>query len=120
MDAPFMIELKEILDYLFQDRIIVAHNAMFDLNVLIKSITEYQRYQYYYDYLCTLTLSRKAFKQLDNHKLNTVANHLNIDLNHHHALDDALACAKILIHILKENEFKVMDYLKCKTNMLID
>lgn len=120
MDAPSIFELKEVFDYLFQDRIIVAHNAAFDMNVLIKSLTEYQRFDYHYNYLCTVTLSRKAYTNLDNHKLNTVSNYLNIDLNHHHALDDALACAKILIDILEKGQVDVNSYIKTKSNIIFE
>ncbi|MGL4268131.1 MAG: 3'-5' exonuclease, partial [Weissella cibaria] len=40
----------------------------------------------------------KLYPQLPNHKLNTVADALQIDLKHHHnALDDTVAAARILV-----------------------
>ncbi|MDE6667387.1 MAG: hypothetical protein K2K38_03440 [Clostridia bacterium] len=38
---------------------------------------------------------------LSNYKLNTVADKFNIEFNHHRAIDDALATAKIFIELIK-------------------
>ncbi|WP_408606577.1 3'-5' exonuclease [Anaerovirgula multivorans] len=46
----------------------------------------------------TLSLSRKYFPNLKNHKLGTVAKKLNIPLeNAHNAIDDAYVCGQIYI-----------------------
>lgn len=47
----------------------------------------------------TVSMSRKNLKNLENHKLNTVAKHYNIELDHHNALSDARACAQIYCNI---------------------
>ena len=52
-----------------------------------------------YQTLDTLKTSRQLFPAFPNHKLNTICDQLNIDLHHHHnALDDAHACANILLY----------------------
>lgn len=51
----------------------------------------------------TLGMARKNLKQLDNHKLGTLAEYYKIDLDHHEALSDARACAQIWCKI-KQNE----------------
>ena len=38
---------------------------------------------------------------LSNYKLNTIADKFNIEFNHHRAIDDALATAKIFIELIK-------------------
>ena len=43
----------------------------------------------------TLKMARKYLKQYKSHKLNICADHYNIELKHHDALSDTLACAKI-------------------------
>ena len=54
-----------------------------------------------------MELSRSVFPTLRSHKLNIIANHLNVDLlNHHRAVDDAKATAEILL--------KIFDLLKEK------
>lgn len=48
----------------------------------------------------TLHLSQELL-YLSNYKLNTVAEKFNISFNHHRAVDDALATAKIFIELIK-------------------
>jgi len=43
----------------------------------------------------TVAIARKLW-DLPNHRLNTVARHLNFSFHHHEALDDARACAHIV------------------------
>ena len=58
---------------------------------------EYPDYRFY----CTCRAARRVFKQLPNHRLETVAAACGFDLTqHHHALADAEACAEIAIQIL--------------------
>ena len=59
-------------------------------------------------------MSKKAYPQLQNHKSNTVSHALSIPLDHHHALSDAEACAKIGIHGFPQLEINTLDSLKKK------
>ena len=86
-------QLKEIL----KDSIIVAHNAMFDLSVLNAMCDVYGLDHFKNPYLDTVAISRKMYPELYNHKLNTVCQYLDIDLNHHNGKSDALACLMILL-----------------------
>jgi DNA polymerase-3 subunit alpha (Gram-positive type) len=56
----------------------------------------------------TLTLSRKAFKDIENHKLQTLAKELNIPVSQaHRSESDAIVCGYLLQKcILKLNETK--------------
>lgn len=49
----------------------------------------------------TIDLSKELLPGLRNYKLSTVCEHLRIDLNHHQALSDAIACAKIYCFLKK-------------------
>jgi DNA polymerase-3 subunit epsilon len=54
-----------------------------------------------YPFFCTLTASRIALPDLENHQLHTVAAACGYQLqNHHQALADAEACAYIAKKIL--------------------
>lgn len=81
----------------------VAHNAGFDMGVLRALISHYDLHQPSIRYACTVTGSRKTYDCLPNHRLSTVSDHLGIALNHHQALDDARACAKIMIDIFEKS-----------------
>lgn len=86
-------ELKLWLD----DRVIVAHNAAFDMRVLRASLSYYDLAMPSVDYFCSVTLSRKTWTQLSSHKLNVVCDFHGIKFKHHRAGDDAEACARIAL-----------------------
>jgi len=76
---------------------LVAHNAKFDVS-FIKQNAENLGLEFEYEVLDTLSLSRELLPHLENHKLQTVANELGIDiLNAHRAKDDAVAAANIFL-----------------------
>jgi len=88
---------NDISNYFTKDQLVVAHNMPFDKRILNGTLNYYKIQEPELKTLCTVQTSRRLLKELPNHKLNTVANYYRIPLNHHHALDDARASAKILI-----------------------
>jgi len=81
----------------------VAHNAGFDRNVLRACCERHRLNKPDVDFRCTMKLSRKVFGFYPTN-LPSVCRHFNIDLQHHDALSDTLACAKIMIEILKKTK----------------
>jgi DNA polymerase-3 subunit epsilon len=81
---------------------LVAHNSPFDERCLKATYRVYQMDYPDYEFYCTCRASRRVFgKALPNHQLHTVAAHCGYDLsNHHHALADAEACARIAMQII--------------------
>lgn len=75
---------------------LVAHNASFDRRVLYACCDLYQIPQPKQQFICTVALARQRWNLYPT-KLPDVCRHLNITLNHHHALSDARACAEIVI-----------------------
>lgn len=98
----------------FEDALILAHYATFDIGVLKSILATYQLDAPTFNYGCTWHLSKKAYPRLHNHKLNTVSEALSIPLHHHHALSDAEACAKIAIHGFGQLGIDTMTLLKEK------
>lgn len=98
-NAPTFPEVWAEISQYFQDgRLLVAHNAAFDVNVLKGCLAYYGLEQPHFMSLCTVRSSKKLLPDFENHRLNTVAYNLGIDLeNHHHALDESIACASILL-----------------------
>lgn len=95
IDQPsFNYIWEEVEDYI-QDKMIIAHNASFDVSVLRACLQTYNIPFPSFDYMCTVQISKRIWPGLPNHKLNTLANLFDIPLNHHDALEDTLACAKI-------------------------
>lgn len=80
---------------------VVAHNAKFDTG-FIREKCRRLRLKYENPSVDTLLLSRWLLPELKKHKLNVVAEHLNISLiNHHRAVDDAEAAAYIFIRFIE-------------------
>ena len=98
-NAPTFAEIwPDLAPYFQASHLIVAHNAPFDNSVLKGCLDYYGFSEAHYQSICTVRSSRKLFPDFENHRLNTVCEHLGIDLeNHHDALEDSLACANILL-----------------------
>lgn len=81
--------------------ILVGHNVVgFDY----KFVDYYwSRLGYIFDrkLIDTIPLSQELLTGLSNYKLNTIAAKFNVTFNHHRAVDDALATAKIFIELIK-------------------
>jgi len=111
VDAPSFYDVFKIIEPHLKGSLIIAHNADFDLGILSALISYYHCELPAFYYGCTVQLSRKAFEGLSNYKLNTVAETLGLNLTHHDALSDALACANIMLTTMVGME--ELNALKC-------
>ena len=76
---------------------LVAHNAPFDRKVLQACCGAHEILVPTLPFQCTVQIARKVFGIYPT-KLSNVCKVLGIELQHHEALSDARACAKIVIH----------------------
>ncbi len=77
------------------DRMLIAHNAAFDVG-FIRAAAARHGLPFENTYLDTVGLSRYVNPELGNHKLDTIAKHYKLDDFHHHrAEDDARILAEI-------------------------
>lgn len=105
----------EIRPYL-DGKLVVAHNAAFDMSVLRKTLDSYNIPYPNLDYFCSMIMSRNFYPHLENSKLNTVNKHLGYEFNHHNASADASACANIVLNIIEElntDDIKELSKLVC-------
>ncbi|HEU4874406.1 MAG TPA: exonuclease domain-containing protein [Pyrinomonadaceae bacterium] len=105
-NAPVFAEVApRWLDFV-SDSVLVAHNAPFDTSFLNHEISRvYANHRMVNPHLCTVRLSRRAFPELSNHRLETIAQHFSIPIaSRHRAGSDALATAEIFIVLLTELE----------------
>ena len=96
-DAPDIAEaLPKFLDFC-GGRVLVAHNADFDIGFLTAAC-ERLHIPFMPTYIDTLVLSQNLMPQLSKHKLNIVADALSLpEFNHHRASDDALTCGYLYL-----------------------
>jgi DNA polymerase-3 subunit epsilon len=97
MHEPTFAELyDEMLPY-FENKHMVAHNASFDMGVLLGSIKQYGLPLPSLTYSCTVQLARRVWPEAPRYGLGIISAYLGIELEHHQALSDANACAQIMI-----------------------
>lgn len=100
-NEPTFDQIWQKIQNKIQGSILVCHNAVFDTEVLCRCLEFYHLPLPTCQYICTVKISQKVWPDLENHKLNTVAQALGIALNHHEAGSDAHACGEILQHALR-------------------
>jgi DNA polymerase-3 subunit epsilon len=97
-DTPTYSEvIGQMLDFIDQD-LLVAHNASFDMGVLLASAKAINQELPKLRYGCSLKIARKTYN-LESYRLNAVAYAIgHEEFEHHNALADSDACARIVIH----------------------
>lgn len=104
-DAPVFPTVWREVEERIRGLALIAHNKAFDEKCLKAVFRAYQMDYPGYPFYCTLQVARKQLKHLVNHKLPTVAAYCGYDLsNHHHALADAEACARIALELMDDEE----------------
>jgi len=89
----------DIKKYFKKIDFIAAHNAPFDRSVMEACCEYYDLKAPKQEYRCTCQLSRNML-DLENNRLETVCEYYGIELDHHNALSDTLACARIMINFM--------------------
>jgi DNA polymerase-3 subunit epsilon len=81
----------------------IAHNSSFDLGYLIKSSHDFQIEFPALDVYDSCRYARAVYKNKgnspNNFKLSTLSDYVGFKLQHHVAIEDTLACLKIMAHL---------------------
>jgi DNA polymerase III subunit epsilon len=113
--APEMHEALAFILAFVGDDPMVAHNAPFDMGVLRKSAELIEWPLPQLNYTCSLAISRKTYN-IESYRLNAVAYAIgHEEFNHHDALADSDACARIIIHAADRHGAENMDELLAAT-----
>ena len=106
--------IEEVLPRFFEfcgSDIMVAHNAPFDFQFLLRAVQEHRippASGWVFD---TCQLARKSFYGLANYKLSTICHYLKIEGNaFHRAQSDAFYCGQLFVHILEKNQISTQDW----------
>ena len=96
-DAPTMEQLWSELSPFIDGQVLIAHNARFDIGVLVASLAAHDVACPSLEFSCTRTLARAAWPGRARYGLKFLAESLGIRFQHHDALEDARCCAKIAL-----------------------
>lgn len=93
--APLFREITQEFSSRLADRVLVAHNAVFDWSMIAREYARAQTEAPVRQRLCTIALSKELGLPLPNHKLESLAAHFGVvQQRAHHALDDARVLAE--------------------------
>ncbi len=110
-NAPAIEEvLPKFLDFV-GDRLLVAHNADFDVG-FVRAAAKQLSLEFKNPYLDTVGLSRFLNRDIKNHKLDTVAKYFGLeDFHHHRAIDDAKILSEIYVCMVEKlRNFELFDF----------
>ena len=94
-DAPTFDEIWYEAEKMMYGNLMIAHNASFDAGVLRACLDHYGIFRPKLNYVCSIQIAKKSWKNLQRYGLKPLAEHHNITFNHHRAGADAEVCAKI-------------------------
>ncbi|SNX57471.1 DNA polymerase III epsilon subunit [Streptomyces sp. TLI_55] len=93
--APLFHDIAEEFSARLEGRVLVAHNAVFDWQMIAREYARAEREAPVRQRLCTIALSKELALPLPNHKLESLAAHFGVvQQRAHHALDDARVLAE--------------------------
>lgn len=98
-DSPTLSELWHEIEAFIDGDVLVAHSVSFEQSVINQTMQAVGQDIPRLDYLCTLYMSRLNYPGRKGYRLPDVCKDcLGYPVNHHHALEDAIACAELGIH----------------------
>lgn len=101
--APWDVVAREVAAVVGDD-VLAAHNATFDMAVLMQASQQAGLAAPDLPHVDSLTMARRVLPHLGHHRLPDVARELGITQGHHHdAGDDAWVCAQIVIELLRRD-----------------
>lgn len=96
-EQPEFRELWPEISIRLGDDCLVAHNASFDLRVLIATLRSHRLAIPELPFTCTRAIARRTWPHRRRYGLKPLSEWLGIRFQHHDALEDSQACAKILL-----------------------
>ena len=110
-DAPEVEAVLKRFHRWTEDAIFVAHNASFDMGFLNVGYKKVGLEKATNPVIDTLELGRLLYPELKNHRLNTLAKKLDVELTQHHrAIYDAEATGYIFLKMLHDAAEKEIEY----------
>jgi len=117
VDAPQFDDLWPEMERVIDGRILVAHNAPFDMGVLRATLAHYDVWCEKMQFVCSVALARKCWPELPRHSLDALAREFGIEFRHHNAEEDAMAAAKVVLRAAEEYSAESVEELMERTRL---
>lgn len=107
----FWNEIREQME----GEVIIGHGITGDFSLIQSTLNHYGiKYddEIFNNFICTNIASIYTYPECDSHKLAYLCEYLNIKINPHHALSDAIAAGKLLIDMMNETDCKFVSEFK--------
>ncbi|GAB5403581.1 MAG: exonuclease domain-containing protein [Aureliella sp.] len=114
VDAPSMGKLWPEFRDIMQDKVLIAHNARFDIGVLVASLEAYNVPCPDLAFNCTRLLAKRAWPGKARYGLKPLGDWLGIRFKHHDALEDSRCCAQIALEVSRSAEATTLEELESK------
>lgn len=88
---------------------IAAHYAAFDIKVLKAALADYNLEDPAMRYVCSWVIGKAVWPDLMSYRLDILAKRIGFDFSHHNALEDARACAMVLLRACEETRTTSFD-----------
>lgn len=103
-EAPSFWDIWDDMYKFIGDDVVVAHQVSFEKSVIIGNFKEAEQEMPDLTFLCSLYMARVAFPRRENHQLTSLCKeYLDYKFNHHNALEDAEACALMVVHMIENH-----------------
>lgn len=100
-NSKTLVGLWDQVEQFVENDVLLAHSVSFEQSVINQTMLAHNLPIPSFDYLCTLYMSRVNYPRRLGYKLDDVCKDLlGRTVNHHHALEDAIACAELGIHLI--------------------
>ena len=117
-NAPGIEQVMNEICNIISNKFIFAHNAGYDISKLLTGCNLYNISVPYFEYADSLMVAKRTWTKLVNYKLDTISEFLNLKLQHHNADSDAIACGKIILKAIEEQQVndinELLDKIKYK------
>lgn len=117
-NSPGIEQVMHEICNIIPNKFIFAHNAGYDISKLLTGCNLYNISVPYFEYADSLMVAKRTWTKLVNYKLDTISEFLNLKLQHHNADSDAIACGRIILKAIEEQQVndinELLDKIKYK------
>lgn len=94
---------------------IVVHHSPFDRIAFTKAFNKYGLQEFGMNWVDSVKVAQEAWQNLEGgYNLANLAKYLDIEFRHHDALEDAIACGKIVLYACRKSGKHISEYIKSR------